>query len=238
MKKSNELLKEIGAAAAVTAIIYLFYKSLFVLLVFPLVFWFCRKYMKKEAEKRAKNNLNIQFKDMLVSLTAALRAGYSVENALKEACREMRSTYGAESEICRELNIMLNQLKVGFSAEAVFSEFARRGGTEDIETFASVFKIAKRSGGDMVQIMEKTSADISAKVDTRNEISVLISAKRLEQNIMMLMPAGMIIYINLSSDGLLDSLYGNAAGAAIMTACLALYALAWFLGKKITNIEV
>ena len=238
MKKGFDPLKETAAALVVTAVIYLFYKSLFVLAFVPLIFWLCHKYMKKENEKKAKRSLNAQFKDMLVSMTAALRAGYSVENALKEAQQEMELTFGADSEICAELNVMLNQLKVGVPAEEVFSDLAERTGIEDINTFASVFKTARRSGGDMAAIMNKTASDIAAKVDMRNEIDVLISAKRLEQNIMMIMPAAIIVYIDLSSDGLLDPLYGNVTGVLIMTACLCLYALAWYMGHKITEIEV
>lgn len=238
MKKGFDPLKEIAAALVVTAIIYLFYKSLFVLILLPLILWLCHKYMKKENEKKAKRSLNSQFKDMLISMTAALRAGYSVENALKEAQQEMELTFGADSEICAELNIMLNQLKVGVTAEEVFFDFAGRTGIEDINTFASVFRIAVRSGGDMAAIMKKTASDIAAKVDMRNEIDVLISAKRLEQNIMMIMPAAIIVYIDLSSDGLLDPLYGNVTGVLIMTVCLGLYALAWYMGHKITEIEV
>ena len=238
MKKENRLIREIGVCAVIMAILYLFYNSAFVLIALPGVYWLSHKYLKKEAAKRARNNLNVQFKDMLISLTAAIRAGYSVENALKEAYGEMKLTNGEDSEICAELKIMCNQLKVGLSAEEVFTDFAGRSGIEDISTFASVFKIAKRSGGDMAAIMAKTTSDISAKVDTRNEIAVLVSAKRLEQNIMMLMPAGIIVYMQISSDGLLDPLYGNAAGVLIMTVCLGLYVLAWWMGQKFTNIEV
>ena len=238
MKKRRILFKEIAAAGVVMAVLYLFYKSVFILPALPLVLWLSHRFIKKEEEKKARQNLNFQFKDMLVSMTAALRAGYSVENALGEAYKEMVLTYTAESEICTELNIMLNQLKVGIAAEEVFAEFAQRTEIEDINTFAAVFKIAKRSGGDMAAVMKKTASDIAAKADIRNEISVLISAKRLEQNIMMLMPAAIIVYIDLTSDGLLDSLYGNAAGVLIMTACLALYALAWYMGYRITEIDV
>ena len=238
MKKHSDLLKTVAASCAVTAILYLFYNTFFVLLAFPAAFFICRKYIKKTAEKRKKDELNTEFKDMLISMTAAMRAGYSVENALKEALSEMEMTYGSEGAICEELRVMINQLKVGSSAEEVFFDFAGRTGIEDIDTFASVFKIAKRSGGDMVEIMRKTSADISAKVDTKNEISVLISAKRLEQNIMMLMPAAIIVYMRVSSDGLLDPLYKNAAGILIMSACLGVYALAWYMGRRITDIEV
>ena len=238
MKKRNMFFKEALACFAVIAVLYLFYRSVFVLIALFAVYPICRGLLKKEEMRRLKNDLNVQFKDMLISLTAAMRAGYSVENALKEALKEMNIIYGPQAQISKELTIMVNQLKVGMPAEEVFDDFAKRSEIEDINTFSEVFKIAKRSGGDMAAIMNRTTSDISAKVDTRNEIAVLISAKRLEQNIMLIMPSAIIIYMSLISDGLLDPLYKNPAGILIMTICLGLYVLAAYLGRKITDIEV
>lgn len=238
MKKKNSLFRQLAAALVLEAVLYLFYNTLFVFLAFPLLLWLCRKYMKRQDESRAKNNLNNQFRDMLLSLSAALRSGYSVENGLRQALFEMEVIYGEEGEICAELRIMLNQLNMGMNAEEVFSDFAGRSEIEDINTFAQIFKIAKRAGGDMTAIMQKTCADISARVETRNEIDVLISAKRLEQNIMLLMPAGIIVYMRISSNGFMDPLYKNAAGILIMTLCLGIYAAAWYLGRRITDINV
>ena len=238
MKRSRILIKELALSFLLCAILYLFYGTVIVLAAWPVIFVLCRRHMKKEALKQEKDRLNVQFRDMLISMTAAMRAGYSVENALKEAYKEMLITCEASSGICREMVIMLNQLKLGMTAEEVFAELAERSGIEDINTFASVFGIAKRSGGDMTRIISKTTSDISAKVDTRSEIAVVISSKRLELNIMLLMPAGIIVYMKLASGGLLDPLYKNAAGILIMTICLGLYALAWYLGQKITDIEV
>lgn len=238
MKKRNELLKTAAVSLAVMFIIYLFYRSAFVLLALPPVVWIIHRELRKDRMIKNKNMLTVQFKDMLVSLTAALRAGYSVENGLRETLREMRITHGEGSEICRELLLMLNQLNVGLSAEEVFREFGERSDIEDIKTFAEIFSAAKRGGGDMVEIFRKTAADISEKTDTGAEIGVLISAKKLERNIMLLMPPAIIVYIDLTSSDLLDPLYGNAAGVAIMTTCLALYGAAWALSGKIIKIEV
>lgn len=238
MEIRSRLLKEIAANAIVMGILYLFYKSPFVLLALPISIFVCHRNIKKEYRKKLKERLSVQFKDMLTALTAAMRAGYSVENGLKEALKEMQVTHGEDSEICEALTRMINSLRMGVSAENVFFAFAEESGVEDIYTFASIFAIAKRSGGDMVEIMKKTAADISQKTETRAEIAVLISSKKFEQNIMMLMPAAIIVYMDVTSAGLLDPLYGNLTGIIIMTACLLLYGLAWILSGRIINIEV
>lgn len=219
-------------------VLYLFYKSMWVLtLLLPCIIVY-RRMHKKDMILKRKAVLSTQFKDMLESLVASLRAGYSIENALRECIEEISTLHGEDSPIYRELTVMLNQIGIGISAEEIFRDFADRTQVEDIETFASVFSIAKRSGGDMVEIIKKTADDISAKIDTKNEIEVIISSKKLEQNIMMIIPVGIILYIDLTSGGLLDPLYGNIKGIMIMTVCLAIYAAAILLGRRITRIEV
>ena len=232
------ILREFLIYAGAFLLLYLFYRSLWVIIPFiPCAAVIRRSRKKKLMEKRNKT-LNVQFRDMLCAMAAALRAGYSVENSIGQCMTEMKIIYGEDSLICRELNVMSGQLSMGMSAEQIFSDLADRSCVEDIDTFSSIFSIAKRTGGNLVEIIGRTAQDISDRVDTEKEIDVLISAKKLEQSIMMTLPAVTILYVDLSSPGLLDPLYRNAAGIAVMTGCLAVYALAAFLAGKIMNIEV
>ena len=233
-----DLLKEIGIYLLFALILYLFFKSVFAfLLLIPAVLFFHRFY-KKELQKKYRETLNSQFKDALLSISAALRAGYSMENALKESGEEMDSMYGEASPISKEIRIMQNQLSLGIPLESVFDAFAERSQVEDIETFASVFRIAKRTGGDLVEIIRKTASDIASKIDTENEIAVVVRSKKLEQSIMMQMPPLIILYIDLTAGNILDPLYQTILGRIVMAVCLAIYLAACFLGRKILDIEV
>lgn len=236
--KQTERLRTLLVAAGMACMLYLFYRSFWVMpLILPGMVVY-RKIRKKELQQIRTDVLGRQFRDMLESLAASLRVGYSMENALKECVGEMELMYGVHSEICEELAVMLNQFHLGMSAEDVFRDFAGRSRAEDIATFAAVYSIAKQAGGDMVEIIRRTSDSIAGRIETRNEIAVLISSRKLEQTIMTLIPAGMIVYIDLTSGGLLDPLYGNPVGILIMTVCLAVYILAMLLGKKLVQIDV
>ncbi|MCF0228720.1 MAG: type II secretion system F family protein [Parasporobacterium sp.] len=238
MKKKTERIKDAAAAALIFTVLYLFYRSFWVLtLLLPCMIIY-RKVSRKERSAARARLLNRQFKDMMDSLSASLRAGYSVENALKEALREMKIMHGEDSPIYIEISLMLSEISLGITAEEAFSHFAERCATEDTRIFASVFSIAQRSGGDMISIVQKTADEISARADTRNEIEVLISARKLEMNIMSGIPLGIILYIDLTSGGLLDPLYGNPLGITVMTVCLIIYAASVLLGRKMTDIEV
>ena len=79
---------------------------------------------------------------------------------------------------------------------------------------------------------------ISEKIDTEKEIQTMLASKKLEFDIMCAVPLVIILYMKMTFGGFLDALYGNAAGAAVMTICLILYTGAYLLGRKLIRIEV
>ena len=193
---------------------------------------------RKTIIKKRKQQMNYQFGTALQSLDTAVRAGYSMENAVRECRKDLQRIYGTDSDLVRELSYMEAQMEVGISVEALFSDLGERSHLEDIRNFGEVFAIAKRTGGNLADIMEQTSQVLREKIRVKQEIDVSIAGKKMEQTIMSLVPGAMILYMQLSSGSFLDVLYHNAAGAAVMTGCLAVYLFGWQMGKKIVEIEV
>ena len=122
--------------------------------------------------------------------------------------------------------------------EAMMYDFGKRSGVVEITEFAQVFAAAKRNGGNLTEVIERSAAIIEEKIETEKEIQILISAKKLEQKIMNVVPFGILLYISITSKGFFDVLYHNPLGIAIMTACLSVYIWSVFLSRKIVNIEV
>lgn len=236
--RKKEVLFEFATDLFFALLLYLFYKSVFaLLLVIPAAYGFHRCYKKVRAEKYSET-LNVQFKDALLSFAASLRVGFSMENALTESIEEMRQMYGEAAPITQELTRVCGQLSVGVPLETAFLELANKSGAAEIQTFATVFQIAKRTGGDLVEIMKKTASDIAAKIDTKGEIAVIVRGKKLEQNLMALAPPLMILYVDFSAGSLLEPLYETLLGRVVMTVCLGLYIGAYFISRRILKIEV
>ena len=76
------------------------------------------------------------------------------------------------------------------------------------------------------------------KIDVKKEIEATLAAKKSEQMIMSFMPAGIIVYLQMTSPGFLSVLYGNPFGIAAMSICLAVCGTSYWLGRKIVDIEV
>ncbi len=236
--KREILLNLLASAGLCVAFDYLFYQSFWALLAFPAVTIVFFKLRRNACIKLRRKELNYQFKDALDSLSVALQAGYSVENAVSSCIKDLEKLYKKKDDILVEFTYIEAQLQVNVPIEELFTDFGNRSDIEDISNFASVFSTAKRSGGDMVEIMQKTARTLGDKIEVKKEIEATISGKKSEQMIMSLMPFAIILYMQVTSPGFLEVLYGNFFGAATMTICLGLYFLAYWLGKKIVDIEV
>ncbi len=216
----------------------LFYGSFIAsILMFPLsVPWFVIQ--KERKQKKENHDLGIQFKDAMMSVLAAGKAGYSIENSFSEAIHDMRILYGKSSPICRELLRIEQGIKNNVTIEAMIRELGKRSKNKDIEEFAGVFAIAKRSGGNMTDTIERCIDVIGKRMEVENEIDVLIAAKRMEAQIMEAVPFGIMTYVGITNPGFFDALYGNILGITVMTACLVIYIAAYILMQRIIDIEI
>lgn len=193
---------------------------------------------KKYLISMRKWELNMEFKEGIAGISTALRAGYSIENAFTEAEKDLRILYNGQSYIEKEFAYIEKQLALNRTVEELLHELAMRSGIEDIESFAGVFITAKRTGGDMVAIIQSTVKNINEKLEVKREIQTMVTAKKLEGKIMNLIPPLMIAYLRISSPGFLDPLYHNLTGMLIMSAMLGIYVLAYQIGKQILDMEV
>ena len=188
-----------------------------------------------QEEKRLLRN---HFRDFLSALHTAQAAGYSLENGIRSAAEDMERLYGSGDILVRELREILRQMQFQKPAEQLLLELGERSGTEEIRAFGEVLAIGRRSGGNMRHVLERTWKNLCEKIDTEQEIDTVIAAQKYEQKLMSMMPAAIIVYLRFSFPGFLEKLYGNAAGAAVMTGCLALYLTAYLMGRRIACGEV
>ena len=195
-------------------------------------------YVKRELKKRRQLKLKLEFKEAILILASFLRAGYSMENAFSLTRTEVAGLLGKESLMAKELEGICRGLANRRPAEEVLLDLGERSGLEDVYNFAQVFAAAKRRGGDMVEIIRHTAGVIRDKIQVQEEIRTMTAARIFEQRIMNLIPFLLVFYIDFSSPGFFDSVYGSLGGRCVMTVCLLVYVGAVLLAKKILEIPV
>lgn len=220
------------------AVTCLFYRNLAIsgmISVFYGLYYIFRE--KREYQKKQYYEITLEFKEGLLGIAAALGAGYSMENAIGEARKDLVLLYGENSLLVSEFAKMDRQFDLNQPVEKVLMDFADRWQTEDIMHFVKVFQTAKRTGGDLISITRLAAEKISEKIEVVREIHTMIAGKKLESRIMNLIPLGMILYFWICSPGFLDCLY-EPSGRLFMTVLLILYVFAYWWSERVSDIKV
>ena len=227
---------EIMAGVAVTVFFsYFFYRSVWAIpFMLPIgaafVWW---RYQRKLQEQELY--FLKQFKECILSVAASLRAGYAVENAFVECRNDMRMLFGEHSLIYQELELIRRGMVINITLEELLKDLADRSHSDELQQFAEVFVIAKRSGGSLADIINSSAEIIGRQIVMRQEVQTLLSGRQIEQTVMKLMPFGILIYISVAYPGYFDVLYHNWQGILIMTACLAVYLAAFVMSDRIVK---
>lgn len=217
---------------------YLFYNHwLAGIVLLPVSLLYMRQW-RSDCCRKKELKFREQFRDSMYAFSASMKAGYSVENAIRAAEKDLRTMYGSDSRIRREFTCMIHELDMNRTAETVLKGFSERVKQEDVENFVTVFVVAKRAGGDSISIIRNAVRMIGDKMEVEREIQTLLAAKILEFRVMCIIPLGMVLYMRLTFPEFLSVLYGNPVGVVLMTVCLGIYGYAWKLGQKIIRIEV
>ncbi len=217
---------------------WLFYRSWWGMLLFPVVCITSMRSYRDMRIKKQKERLLHEFKDTMQALSSALLAGYSMENAWRDAERELQELHGEKSVMFAEVHRMNVAVRMNEPIEQVLAEFAGRSACEEIESFAEIFAFAKRSGGDFAKIIRTTVKKLTGKIEVEQEIATVLAGKKLEGRVMNVMPLLILAYMTVTAGDFMDVLYGNALGACIMTAVLIGYVLALKLAARILDIQI
>lgn len=235
-KEGIQLLLE--AAGLCAAVNYLFYKSWLVFaFMLPVPFFYVKMRTKRMAVKR-RRELYYQFKDGLNALRVGIAAGYSLENAVGEAERDLLRIYGENASLTREFSYIKMQIKFRVPIEELFYDLGIRSRNGEILNFSEILVQSKRMGGNMKEILQNCIRTMEDHMDVEKEIDAVLGARKMEQKIMSLIPLGIIFYLQFSSPEFLGILYGNPVGAGVMTLCLGIYLAACIWGERLVNIEV
>ena len=220
------------AVLLILLVSYLFYHPLFAVLLLIPSYPIFLKIKARQLLQQQKQELCQQFKETIFSVAAALNAGYSVENAWREAMGEMTQMYGEEALMVQELRHILAHLSMNVPLEDLLEDFAKRSDIEDVSSFCQVFFFAKRSGGDFIGIIRTTADRIGKKIELQRQLAADLAARKLESRIMNVVPLVILLYLNLTSPGYFDVLYGNVSGICIMSVCLLVYLAAYALSEQ------
>ena len=225
----------VGACGG-AVVIYIFFNILALSIVsIPFCFVVGVLVYKKMLLGKRNTRLILQFRDMLESVSSSLGSGRNVKDAFVGAYSDMVSQYGENAIITNELLIIRKGIANNIPLETLLQDFAKRSHNENIQNFSDVFSVANRRGGNIRQIIFETKNVINDKIMVEQDIQTIISGKKNELNIMMVLP---LIVVNQTK-----SMQGSASGDILFNLLIKLIALCMFvaayvIGRKMMDIKV
>lgn len=232
---AREILSYGGIALAALGILfYVFYDAAWLALIAAVpVFLIFRKKLRKMLSEKRKRRLRKEFLSAVTLMGDALRSGLSAENAIEASVPELVSLWGSESDIVREWNDMTKAFRLNRTIEELLLDLGARTHVQEIQDFADVFSVTKRTGGRLSEVVMDTGLILTEQFDAEEKVRTAVASRRFEQKIMDVMPAGILIYIRLTSPDLIGRMYEGLSGRLIMTVCLLAYMASVFWGERI-----
>ncbi|MBR6338015.1 MAG: type II secretion system F family protein [Ruminococcus sp.] len=193
--------------------------------------------IREKLRSNRRNTLRAQFMDLLDSLAASVASGNNAVKSFEAAQNDLAMQYGEESFIYDELNLLLEAQRNFIDIDLMLTDFGKRSGIKEIESFARVYALSYRKGGDFGKIIRDSYDILYNKINTEMEIETKVASTKNELNIMLAMPVLLVGMMKLSGGDFAANLR-SASGVLGTTIGLAIVAGAYFIGRKITDIEV
>ncbi|WP_028612164.1 type II secretion system F family protein [Paenibacillus harenae] len=227
-----------AAALAIFAAVYLFYHSAIIAGFASTLGILAPRFRRETLLVRRQERLKLQFKEALFSLTSSLAAGRSLENAFLSALDDLKLLYpDPRTELLLEFQIVSFRMDNAEPIEYALRNFADRACIEEITQFVDALAACKRSGGDLLEVMKRTSSIISEKLEIEQEIAVMIAQKRFEGKIMMAVPFVFLAFLGFAAPDYMAPLYAGA-GYLLLTGAFLLLLLCFWLMSRIMNIRM
>ena len=232
-------IRTMGKAFVVTIVIaFLCYRSVWAGLLFPIVFLFFYKQEKQAESEKQTEQMQQAFLHALKVLNDSLQAGLSMENSWREVENELKILYGETASLYVEVKEMNRRVVHNIPVEKLFLEIAHKYQIEEMMQFAQLLEYGKRSGSNWKKIIQTSVTRMSEKFEARQQIDLMLAEKKMEQQIMNVMPLLVLAYLQVSAWDYMSVLYHNWFGCICMSVFLVMYVIALIISAKIMRIEV
>lgn len=196
------------------------------------------KFKGRQLGSRDRLAMQREFKEVMRLMYSAAASGAALEKTLRDTARDMQREPDRYPHLLPEFRRICTEMDNHTPTARILTGFADRCGDEDIRRFARILIISSKSGGSLSEIIHRTSETISLRLAVNEEIETILAGKRGEFRVMIIVPAGILLYMNLTSPDYMQVLYQGAGGRLIMAGVLAIYILAVLIGQHILDIRI
>ncbi len=167
--------------------------------------------------------------DLMVS---GLRAGHSLLAAMALVARECPDPVGSEFRICFE------EQNYGLEMKTALENMLERVPLQDLKIATAAILIQKESGGNLAEVLDKTSYVIRERFRLKRQIKVHTAQGRLTGWILTALPIVLGLGIYFVDPQMISILWHRPIGIKLMWAAAGLILVGGFVINRIVDIDV
>jgi tight adherence protein B len=193
------------------------------LVQYVLLHWKCANRLKK---------FNEALPDSIELMARALRAGHSIASSIEVVAQQSPEPLGSEFAKCAQ------QQRFGIPFRDAILEMGERIPSNDLHFLVTAILVQKETGGDLTEILDRTTKVIRERVRIHGEIRTYTAQGRLTGWILSGLPVVLLGMISMSSPSYSHVLFYDPLGQKLLYAGGGLIVLGALTIQKIVDIKV
>jgi len=167
--------------------------------------------------------------DLMVS---GLRAGHSLIAAMGLVARECPDPVGIEFRACFE------EQNYGLEMKSAMDNLLNRVPLQDLRIVATAIMIQKESGGNLAEVLDKTSHVIRERFRLKRQVMVHTAQGRLTGWILTLLPVVLGVALYMVNPDMMSILWKRDIGVKLLWAAGAMIVVGGLIIRQIVNMDV
>jgi len=170
--------------------------------------------------------------EALELIVSALRVGHSLNAAMGLVSRECADPIGGE------FRLTFDEMNYGLELKAALDNLVTRIPLQDVKIVCTAILIQRESGGNLAEVLEKTSQVIRERFRLKREVLTHTAQGRLTGWILTILPVvlGMVLY--MVNPDLMSNLWKKELGIKLMYAAGIMIVIGGLIIRKIVNLDV
>ncbi|HLY40857.1 MAG TPA: type II secretion system F family protein [Terracidiphilus sp.] len=188
-------------------------------------------YVRMKRNKRMKK-FEEGLPEALDLIVSALRVGHSLNSAMGLVTRECPDPVGTE------FRATYDEQNYGLELKTALENMVTRMPTQDLRIVVTAIMIQKESGGNLAEVLEKTSEVIRERFRLKRQVMTHTAQGRLTGAILTLLPIVMGFLIYVISPKMESLLWTTKIGLDLIYAACGMIVVGGLIIRKIVNMDV
>lgn len=173
-----------------------------------------------------------QLPDCLNAVSASLKAGSNLSRAFELAAVEQ------VPPMSQELAIVMSEYKIGRSFEDALKNLHKRIPMQEVELLNTAIAISSTVGGNLAKTLDSLAYTLREKAQIEGKINALTAQGRMQAWLAMVLPVAVGYMIYQREPEAMSVLFTEPVGWAVSAVLLCMMMLAYYIIRKIVNIDV